>query len=275
VIGPDLGLHQCGLPKKMALVLFEPFIIRRLKEMGLVHTVRSAKKMIERRTPEVWDILDEVTKGHPSFSTVRLLSTVCPSRRLSQSSSKVKPSASIPSFVRPTTPTSMVTRWLFTFRFPSKHRWKPASSCWRRTTCSPLPAASPITTPSQDIPLGCYFLTYLREFPSPDAKKSDVPERLPTFNDVSEVEFAFSENQLAVNDKIRFRNPDYKQPKRIFGDPEKPWIETTAGRVRFNEIWPETLGFINETSARSRSRTSSGAASRRSAIAKPSSAWTA
>jgi DNA-directed RNA polymerase subunit beta' len=65
VIGPDLLLNQCGLPKKMALVLFEPFIIRRLKEMGLVHTVRSAKKMIERRTPEVWDILDEVTKGHP------------------------------------------------------------------------------------------------------------------------------------------------------------------------------------------------------------------
>ncbi|MEM0897820.1 MAG: DNA-directed RNA polymerase subunit beta', partial [Verrucomicrobiota bacterium] len=65
VIGPDLKLHQCGIPKKMALVLFEPFIIRRLKELGYVHTVRSAKKMIERKTPEVWDILEEVTKGHP------------------------------------------------------------------------------------------------------------------------------------------------------------------------------------------------------------------
>src|SRR5919198_973854 len=65
VIGPELRLHQCGLPKKMALVLFEPFIIRRLKEQGYVHTVRSAKKMIERQTPEVWDILEEVTKGHP------------------------------------------------------------------------------------------------------------------------------------------------------------------------------------------------------------------
>src|SRR5947207_273797 len=65
VIGPELKLHQCGLPKKMALVLFEPFIIRRLKDLGYVHTVRSAKKMIERQTPEVWDILDEVTKGHP------------------------------------------------------------------------------------------------------------------------------------------------------------------------------------------------------------------
>ena len=65
VIGPELKLHQCGLPKKMALVLFEPFIIRRLKEMGYVHTVRSAKKMIERQTPEVWDILEEVTRGPP------------------------------------------------------------------------------------------------------------------------------------------------------------------------------------------------------------------
>src|SRR5436190_1836079 len=65
VIGPELKLSQCGLPKKMALVLFEPVIIRRLKELGYVHTVRSAKKMIERQSPEVWDILEEVTKGHP------------------------------------------------------------------------------------------------------------------------------------------------------------------------------------------------------------------
>ncbi len=65
VIGPELKLHQCGLPKKMALVLFEPFIIRRLKELGFVHTVRGARKMIEKRSPEVWDILEEVTKGHP------------------------------------------------------------------------------------------------------------------------------------------------------------------------------------------------------------------
>jgi len=65
VIGPELKLHQCGIPKKMALILFEPFIIRRLKELGFVHTVRGARKMIESRSPEVWDILEEVTKGHP------------------------------------------------------------------------------------------------------------------------------------------------------------------------------------------------------------------
>jgi len=63
VVGPELKLHQCGLPKKMALVLFEPFIIRRLKDMGVVHTVRSAKKLIERQSDEVWDMLEEVTRG--------------------------------------------------------------------------------------------------------------------------------------------------------------------------------------------------------------------
>src|ERR1051325_2404140 len=69
VIGPELKLNQCGLPKKMALVLFEPFIIRRLKELGYVHTVRGARKMIEKKSPEVWDILEEVTKGHRVLPT--------------------------------------------------------------------------------------------------------------------------------------------------------------------------------------------------------------
>jgi DNA-directed RNA polymerase subunit beta' len=65
VIGPELKIHQCGLPKRMAWVLFEPFIIRCLKELGFVHTVRDARKMIEKQAPEVWHILEEVTRGHP------------------------------------------------------------------------------------------------------------------------------------------------------------------------------------------------------------------
>jgi DNA-directed RNA polymerase subunit beta' len=110
-------------------------------------------------------------------------------------------------------------------------------------------SGKPVMNPSQDIPLGCYFLTYLREFPShdPKAKKSDIPERLPIFSEASEVEFAMAEGGLSVNDKIRFLNPDYGLPKRPYGDPTKTTIETTAGRVCFNEIWPEGLGFINTT----------------------------
>ncbi|MFO1486601.1 MAG: DNA-directed RNA polymerase subunit beta' [Verrucomicrobiaceae bacterium] len=249
VIGPDLGLHQCGLPKKMALVLFEPFIIRRLKEMGLVHTVRSAKKMIERRTPEVWDILDEVTKGHPVLlnraptlhrlsiqafepkliegEAIRVHPLVCTAYNADFDGDQM--AVHVPLSIE----AQMEARLLM---LAPNNLFSPASG-------------KPIMNPSQDIPLGCYFLTYIREFPSHDAKakKNDTPDRLPIFNDAGEVEFAIAEGGMTVNDKIRFRNPDHGLPKRPYGDPSKTTIETTAGRVRFNEIWPEGLGFINNT----------------------------
>ncbi|MFN0078201.1 MAG: DNA-directed RNA polymerase subunit beta' [Prosthecobacter sp.] len=248
VIGPDLLLHQCGLPKKMALVLFEPFIIRRLKEMGLVHTVRSAKKMIERRTPEVWDILDEVTKGHPVLlnraptlhrlsiqafepkliegEAIRVHPLVCTAYNADFDGDQM--AVHVPLSIE----AQMEARLLM---LAPNNLFSPASG-------------KPVMNPSQDIPLGCYFLTYLREFPSHEkAKKGDVEGRMPSFNDASEIEFAISEGGLAVNDKIRFRNPDYKLPKRPYGDPSKAVIETTAGRVLFNETWPEGLGFINTT----------------------------
>jgi DNA-directed RNA polymerase subunit beta' len=249
VIGPDLSLNQCGLPKKMALVLFEPFIIRRLKEMGLVHTVRSAKKMIERRTPEVWDILDEVTKGHPILlnraptlhrlsiqafepkliegEAIRVHPLVCTAYNADFDGDQM--AVHVPLSIE----AQMEARLLM---LAPNNLFSPASG-------------KPIMNPSQDIPLGCYFLTYLRDIPGPDGKKkaAEGPQRLPAFNDVSEVEFALTEGKVGVNDKILFRNPDYKQEKRVYGDNSKPWIETTAGRVRFNEIWPAKLGFINNT----------------------------
>ena len=98
VIGPELKMHQCGLPKKMALALFEPFIIRRLKELGHCHTVRSAKKMIDRKTTDVWDILEEVTKGHPV-----MLNRAPTLHRLS---------------IQAFEPVLIATRWRCTFLFP-------------------------------------------------------------------------------------------------------------------------------------------------------------
>jgi DNA-directed RNA polymerase subunit beta' len=124
VIGPELKLHQCGLPKKMALVLFEPFIIRRLKEMNYVHTVRSAKKMIERQTTEVWDILEEVTRGHPVLLNRHQRCIGFRSRPSNRNSSKVKRSAFIRWFAQLTTRTSTATKWRFTFRSRSRPRWK-------------------------------------------------------------------------------------------------------------------------------------------------------
>jgi DNA-directed RNA polymerase subunit beta' len=248
VIGPDLNLNQCGLPKKMALVLFEPFIIRRLKEMGLVHTVRSAKKMIERRTPEVWDILDEVTKGHPVLlnraptlhrlsiqgfepkliegDAIRVHPLVCTAYNADFDGDQM--AVHVPLSIE----AQMEARLLM---LAPNNLFSPASG-------------KPVNTPSQDIPLGCFYLTYLRELPTHDdvKVKSDVPKRLPMFNDPIEVEFALTEGALELNQKIRYRNPDYRHEKRPYGDNSLFVIETTPGRVRFSEIWPQSLGFINQ-----------------------------
>ena len=240
VIGPDLKLSQCGLPKKMALVLFEPFIIRRLKEMGLVHTVRSAKKMIERRTPEVWDILEEVTKGHPILlnraptlhrlsiqafepvliegEAIRVHPLVCTAYNADFDGDQM--AVHVPLSIE----AQMEARLLM---LAPNNIFSPSSG-------------KPVNTPSQDIPLGCFFLTYLREVGQPTGK-----HQLPMFNDASEVDFAVAEGKVELNQKVLFRNPDYKSSGRIYGDNTKAYIETTAGRVRFNEIWPDELGFIN------------------------------
>nr|MDQ3622484.1 DNA-directed RNA polymerase subunit beta' [Verrucomicrobiota bacterium] len=159
VIGPELKLHQCGLPKKMALVLFEPFIIRRLKELGYVHTVRSAKKMIERQTPEVWDILEEVTKGHPVLlnraptlhrlsiqafepqliegEALRIHPLVCTAYNADFDGDQM--AVHVPLSVE----AQMEARMLM---LAPNNLFSPASG-------------KPITTPSQDIVLGCYYLT--------------------------------------------------------------------------------------------------------------------
>src|SRR4028119_1911384 len=159
VIGPELKLNQCGLPKKMALVLFEPFIIRRLKDLGYVHTVRSAKKMIERQTPEVWDILEEVTKGHPVLlnraptlhrlsiqafepmliegEAIRIHPLVCTAYNADFDGDQM--AVHVPLSVE----AQMEARLLM---LATNNIFSPSSG-------------KPITTPSQDITLGCYYLT--------------------------------------------------------------------------------------------------------------------
>lgn len=244
VIGPELKLSQCGLPKKMALVLFEPFIIRRLKELGHVHTVRSAKKMIERRTPEVWDILEEVTKGHPILlnraptlhrlsiqafepvliegDAIRVHPLVCTAYNADFDGDQM--AVHVPLSVE----AQMEARLLM---LATNNLFSPSSG-------------KPVNTPSQDITLGMYFLTHTRVFPSQDHKKEEP--RKPLFEDIAEIEFALAEGGVEMHQSIRFKNPD-KGKTTLFGDKEKNVIETTPGRVRFNEIWPDAMGFINKT----------------------------
>jgi len=190
VIGPELKLNQCGLPKKMALVLFEPFIIRRLKELGYVHTVRSAKKMIERQSPEVWDILEEVTMGHPVMlnraptlhrlsiqafepvliegEAIRVHPLVCTAYNADFDGDQM--AVHVPLSVE----AQMEARLLM---MAPNNIFSPSSG-------------KPIMTPTQDITLGCYYLT---AEPREQKKKG---QRLSFFGTKEEVIFAFDDGEL-------------------------------------------------------------------------------
>ena len=126
VIGPELKLHQCGLPKQMALELFKPFIFHKLVARGYATTIKVAKRLVDRETPEVWDILDEVVQGASrSCSTGPPPCTGWASRPSSPSSSKARPSSSIPWSAPPSTRTSTATRWRCTCPCPSRPRSRP------------------------------------------------------------------------------------------------------------------------------------------------------
>ena len=237
VIGPDLKLHQCGLPKKMALVLFEPFIIRRLKELGYVHTVRSAKKLIERQTIEVWDVLEEVTKEHPVLlnraptlhrlsiqafeptliegEAIRLHPLTCSAYNADFDGDQM--AVHVPLSVE----AQMEARLLM---MAPNNLFSPSSG-------------KPIITPSQDIVLGCYYLTA-----EPRGVVRKKQKHISLFGSKEEVLFAFEDGALHIHDVVRMANPDIGM-ETPYGDPTNKIIETTVGRVVFSEIWPNEIGF--------------------------------
>jgi DNA-directed RNA polymerase subunit beta' len=248
VVGPNLKLNQCGLPKKMALVLFEPFIIRKLKERGIVHTVRSAKKMIEREEEVVWDILDEVTKGH----TV-MLNRAPTLHRLSIQSFEPVLIEGEAIQVHPLVCTAYNADFdgdQMAVHVPLSVEAQIESKSLMLAPNNIFSPSSgkPITTPTQDIALGCYFLTsFSQEFMTELRKKTNVTEQehLPLLSDIDEVHTAFDEDVLKLHTRIRYRNPDYQRETK-FGDQHKSVIITTVGRVFFNEVWPDSIGFVNE-----------------------------
>ncbi len=248
VIGPQLKLHQCGLPKKMALVLFEPFIIRRLKEMGVVHTVRSAKKMIERQADEVWDILEEVTRD----KTV-MLNRAPTLHRLSIQSFEPVLVEGEAIQVHPLVCTAYNADFdgdQMAVHVPLSVEAQLESKLLMMSTNSIFSPSSgrSIMTPTQDIALGIYYLTsYSQEYKKKmfAPKKEGEIEHLPLFNDVNEVRMAHREVAVATHQRIRFRNPDFER-ETLYGDPDNRVVTTTVGRVFFNDIWPNMLGYVNK-----------------------------
>src|ERR1700734_3356084 len=228
VIGPELKLNQCGLPKKMALVLFEPFIIRRLKELGHVHTVRSAKKMIERQESVVWDILEEVTKGHPV-----LLNRAPTLHRLSIQAFEPVLIEGEAIRVHPL----VCTAYNADFDGDQMAVHVPLSAEAQlearllmmapQNIFSPS-SGKPITTLNQDITLGCYYLTQPPRKEKMEkaerAEKGEEKKRLIIFADTDEVLFAHQEKIIATHQSIFLKNPNYGK-KTVFGDADKKLIE--------------------------------------------------
>ena len=229
----------------MALVLFETFIIRRLKELGFVHTVRGARKMIEKKSPEVWDILEEVTKGHPV-----LLNRAPSLHRLSIQAFQPVLIEGEAIRIHPLVCTAYNADFdgdQMAVHVPLSLEAIMECKLLMMATSNIFSPSSgkPILTPSQDIVLGAYYLTI------EPRKKAEKGVRVPLLSGLQEVLFVKADGALKFHDWIDVPNPDYNRDT-VFGNKERKILRTTVGRVIFNQIWPPALGFINSPVAKSK-----------------------
>ena len=255
VVGPELKFPQCGIPKEMALRLFEPFIIRVLKDRGICHTVRTARKMIERQDEQIWGILEEVTKDKTVFlnraPTLHRLSIQAFEPVLVEGKAiRLHPMVCTP-FNADFDGDQMAVHVPLSIEAQMESKLMMLAST---SIFSPASGKS-VMTPTQDVCLGLYFLTVSSQqdkLAGKIAGKTDCSqEHLPLFNDIGEVEFGIAEGAIDYHTRIRYRNPDYMTMGRPHGDSKKSTIETTAGRVIFNAVWPEQMGFWNDKCSKS------------------------
>ena len=255
VVGPELKFPQCGIPKEMALRLFEPFIIRRLKELGRCHTVRTARKMIERHDDEIWKILEEVTKDKTVFlnraPTLHRLSIQAFEPVLVEGKAiRLHPMVCTP-FNADFDGDQMAVHVPLSIEAQIESKLLMLAST---SIFSPASGKS-VMTPTQDVCLGLYFLTVSSQQDKLAGKLAGkVPaagEHLPLFNDIAEVEFGIAEGAISYHTRIRYRNPDFGSTGRPHGDSKARTIETTAGRVIFNNVWPAEMGFWNDKCSKS------------------------
>ncbi len=271
VVGPELRLHQCGLPKKIALELFQPFIIRRLKELGHADTIKSAKKMLERKAEEVWDILEEVIKNHPVLlnraptlhrmgiqafepvliegNAIRIHPLVCKGFNADFDGDQM--AVHLPLSIEAQVEATVLM-------MSTNNIFSPANG-------------QPIITPSQDIVMGCYYLTAdpLTMFVTPggvlDDRIKDYRKHLPDnlkgegmkFASPGEVFLAFAQKKVGVHARVFVRLPIEKGfISEVPVDKEKTRVEevprqasglvrTTVGRVIFNDILKPEMAFYD------------------------------
>lgn len=233
VVGPELQMHECGLPKFMAAELYKPFIIRKLIERGIVKTVKSAKKIVDRKDPVIWDILENVMKGHPVLlnrapTLHRLGIQAFQPRMIEGKAIQLHPLACTAfnadfdgdqmAVHLPLSNAAVMEAQLL--MLGSQNILNPANG-------------TPITVPSQDMVLGLYYITKIR----PNAKGQGLK-----FYGPEEVIVALNERAIELHAKVSVRLPKDKM------NPEEgtQMVETTAGRIIVNQFVPEEVPYVNE-----------------------------
>ena len=236
--GPTLKLYECGIPKDMAAELYKPFIVKKLIERGIVKTVKSAKKIIDKREPLVWDILENVLKGHPvllnraptlhrlgiqAFQPILIEGKAIQVHPLVCTAFNADFDGDQMAVHLPLGPEAILESQLL--MLASHNILNPANG-------------SPITVPSQDMVLGLYYMT--------KEKKSTKTEKVKgeglVFYSSEEVNIAYNENKVDLNASIKVKVNDLDENNEL----KTKLIETTVGRVLFNEVVPEKAGFINQ-----------------------------
>jgi DNA-directed RNA polymerase subunit beta' len=238
VVGPELKLYECGLPKDMAAELYKPFVIRKLIERGIVKTVKSAKKIIDKKEPVVWDILENVIKGHPV-----LLNRAPTLHRLGIQAFQPKLIEGKAIQLHPLTCTAFNADFdgdQMAVHLPLGPEAILEAQLLMLASHNILNPANgaPITVPSQDMVLGLYYMTKER-LSTPEFK---VKGENMTFYSPEEVTIAINEGILDLNARIKVRTKDLDENGNIV----TKLIQTTAGRVLFNEVVPTKAGYINE-----------------------------
>jgi len=237
VVGPKLKLHECGLPKNMAAELFKPFVIRKLIERGIVKTVKSAKKIVDRKDPVVWDILENVLRGHPV-----LLNRAPTLHRLGIQAFQPKLIEGKAIQLHPLVCTAFNADFdgdQMAVHVPLGHNAVMEASMLMLSSHNILNPANgaPITVPSQDMVLGLYYATKGRRS-TDDHRELGEGGR---FYSAEEVIIAINEGQLSQHAYIHVRTMVRENDELV-----QKVIETVAGRVIFNETVPEEVGYVDE-----------------------------
>ncbi len=237
VVGPELRLHETGIPKDMAAELYKPFVIRKLIERGIVKTVKSAKKIVDRKDPVVWDILENVLKGHPV-----LLNRAPTLHRLGIQAFQPKLIEGKAIQLHPLVCTAFNADFdgdQMAVHLPLGNAAILEAQMLMLASHNILNPANgaPITVPSQDMVLGLYYITKARK----STETIKVKGEGTVFYSHEEVRIAYNENKVDLHAIIKVKVNDIVDGQKV-----NHLIETTVGRVLFNEFVPEEVGYINE-----------------------------